>query len=145
MGPADEFLNIRVTQRLGHISINQQLCIIVLLAKYPTYIGTRNYAHVPSMSEYIPRNEVSANAKQQSNVDAYPYAEILGSLLYLAVVSRPDIMYAVGVLTSHLKCPTHSSCKAACIYYYSHIFPGFRAQHCNYATLLAGRFCMSCS
>ena len=24
-------------------------------------------------------------------------------------------------------------------YYYSHIFPGFRAQHCNYATLLAGR------
>ena len=24
-------------------------------------------------------------------------------------------------------------------YYYSHIYPGFRAQHCNYATLLAGR------
>ena len=24
-------------------------------------------------------------------------------------------------------------------YYYSHIFPDFRAQHCNYATLLAGR------
>ena len=24
-------------------------------------------------------------------------------------------------------------------YYYSHIFPGFRAKHCNYATLLAGR------
>ena len=23
-------------------------------------------------------------------------------------------------------------------FYYSHIFPGFRAQHCNYATLLAG-------
>ena len=25
-------------------------------------------------------------------------------------------------------------------YYYSHIFPDSRAQHCNYATLLAGRF-----
>ena len=24
-------------------------------------------------------------------------------------------------------------------YYYSHIFPDFRAQHCNYATLLAGK------
>ena len=24
-------------------------------------------------------------------------------------------------------------------YYYSHIFPDSRAQHCNYATLLAGR------
>ena len=26
-----------------------------------------------------------------------------------------------------------------CYYYDSHVFPSFRAQHCNYATLLAGR------
>ena len=42
---------------------------------------------------------------------------VVGSLLYLAVV-----MYAVGVLTRHLKCPTYSSCKAACrvLNYLSH-------------------------
>ena len=53
MGLADEFLKIRITQRPGSISIDQELYIRALLAKYPTYIGTRNYADVPSMSEYI--------------------------------------------------------------------------------------------
>ena len=118
MGLADEFLNIWITQRPGRISIDQELYTRALLAKYSTYIGTCNYADVPSMSEYIPRKEVPANAKQQSYVDAYPYSEIVGSLLYLAV----DIMYAVGVLTRHLKCPTYSSYKAACrvLSYLSH-------------------------
>ena len=33
------------------------------------------------------------------------------------------------------------------IYYYSHIFPDSRAQHCNYATLLVRPFqeCRKCS
>ena len=39
---------------------------------------------------------------------------IVGSLLYLALVSHPDISYAVGVHIRHLKYPTYaSSCKAA--------------------------------
>ena len=57
-----------------------------LLAKYPTCIGTRKYAEVASKYEYIPRNEVPANAKQ-SYVNTYPYAGIEDSLLYIAVVS----------------------------------------------------------
>ena len=58
----DEFLIIPIMQRPGRISIDQELNIRALLAKYPAYIGTCNYA------ENIPRNKVSANAKQQSYV-----------------------------------------------------------------------------
>ena len=74
------------------------------------------------MSEYMPRNATCATPKQQSYVDAFPYAEIVGSLLYLAVVTRIDIMFAVSVLTRHLKCPTYAACKAACrvLNYLSH-------------------------
>ena len=45
MGLADVFLKIRITQRPGRISINQVLYIRALLAKYPTYIDTRNEIH----------------------------------------------------------------------------------------------------
>ena len=35
--------------------------------------------------------------------------------------------------------PGHASLVEV-VYYYSQIFPGSWAQHCNYATLLAGRY-----
>ena len=65
-----------------------------------------------------------SNPQQRSNGSSlsFPYPAIVGSLLYLAVVTRPDIMFAVGVLTHHLKSPTYASCKAACrvLNYQSH-------------------------
>ena len=74
------------------------------------------------MSDYMPRAEKPATPKQQEFVDTFPYSAIVGSLLYLAVVTRPDIIHAVGVLTHHLKAPTYASCKAACrvLNYLSH-------------------------
>jgi hypothetical protein len=57
--------------------------------------------------------------KQRQFVESFPYPAIVGSLLYLAIVTRPDIMFAVEVLTHHLKSSTY---KAACrvINYLSH-------------------------
>ena len=122
MGLAEEFLNIRIKQEPGRITLDQEPYVRALLQKYQPYIGNRNYADVPSTSDCMPRAEQSAKLKQQQFVDSFPYSAIVGSLLYLAVVTRPDIMHAVGVLTHHLKAPTYASCKAPCrvLNYLSH-------------------------
>jgi hypothetical protein len=114
MGLAEEFLGIRIGQRCGRISLDQAHYVTELVeTKFPQYVGTRNSATLPFINEYIPRNEKPATAAQQKFVDDFPYGEIVGSLLYLSVVTRIDIAYSVGVLTRHVKSPTYAACKAA--------------------------------
>ena len=46
-------------------------------------------------------------------VDIKQYQSIIGSLLYLAVATRPDISYSVGVLSKFNSCPTVTHLTAA--------------------------------
>jgi hypothetical protein len=49
-------------------------------------------------------------SKATVNEDSYPYAEVIGSLLYMTTCTRPDITYAVNVLSKYIAChdQTHS-------------------------------------
>lgn len=78
------------------------------------YIGNRNFADVPSMSKYINCDAVFTTDKITVFVSDFPYSEIVKLILYLNVVSVPDIMYAVDVQTRHLNRPSYLSCEAAC-------------------------------
>lgn len=41
-----------------------------------------------------------------SKKSKYPYRELVGSLMYLVVATRPDISYAVGNISRYVAKPT---------------------------------------
>ena len=49
---------------------------------------------------------VQATEGNMLDKEAYRYSELVGSLLYLSVCTRPDISQAVGVLTRHMAQPS---------------------------------------
>ncbi len=55
--------------------------------------------------------EEQQTAKQQEYLDAFPYQELLGSLLYLTVNTRPDIAFAVNACACFSNSPTYAACR----------------------------------
>jgi len=45
------------------------------------------------------------NPEKQKEMKAYPYRELVGKLLYLAIATRPDITYVIGVLCRFVENP----------------------------------------
>ena len=59
------------------------------------------------MSEYVHCDAIFTSDKHTACVSDFPNSEIVGSVLYLGVLSRPNNIYAVDVLTHHLKRPIY--------------------------------------
>jgi hypothetical protein len=51
--------------------------------------------------------------KEQAEVDSYLNRQIIGALRYVAMYTKPEISYAVGVLSRHNETRTYASCKLA--------------------------------
>lgn len=52
-------------------------------------------------------------ADKEFALKKHPYRSIVGSLIYLAQCTQPDLAYAVGVLSQHLDWPGYQHLKAA--------------------------------
>jgi hypothetical protein len=114
LGPAQEFLGIRIVQTDAGISLDQSNYIDQLFDKYSScLLPCRNYSDLPMKRGHIHREEPPATERQKAIVDAFSYSEITGAVLYLSVVTRLYISFAVGVPTRHMKARTYEACIAA--------------------------------
>lgn len=97
-GPLKYFLGIKLTYDNGNLTITQENSIKKVLEKF----GLKECNHVQKLMEkglQLEPNKFSDNTKQ-------PYRELLVSLMYIMLFSRPDICYQVGYLGRYQQNPS---------------------------------------
>jgi len=82
----------------GDVEISQESCIDGLLA----LLGLVDCA--PVSTPAVPNHRLVKATEQDKSVITFPYRAAVGTLLWLARCSRPDIFFAVNQLASHASC-----------------------------------------
>jgi hypothetical protein len=106
LGPTDFLLGIRIKQDLaaGRVELSQRQYVIDMLTRFnmadckpvttPMTPGLRlSYKQAPQSEE------------EKQHMDSIPYANAVGTLLYLATSTHPDIAYTVSVLCRFIANP----------------------------------------
>ena len=96
LGDLKDFLGVHFSRDGSSSFMDQELYITTILQKY-------------GMSECKPVStpsvQISVIQDESESVDTHFYQEVVGSLLYLATRTRPDISSAVNVLCRHFSDP----------------------------------------
>jgi reverse transcriptase-like protein len=117
LGPAKYFVGVRITRdrKAGTISLCQDAYIKKVLKRY----NMENCHPVDTpMAAGLTEFMIPYNGRA-TNIEIETYGSKIGSLMYLAVQTRPDIAYGVSVLSRFLTNPSPQHIKAAdCILQY---------------------------
>ena len=106
LGPIHWLLGIKVTrdQNARTISLSQQSYIDTIIRRFNLQdakaIPTPIVPGISYSTQDGPTNETEA-----ARMDKTPYREAIGSLMYAAVATRPDISFAVSMLSQFLENP----------------------------------------
>ena len=84
---ASEFLGICLEQSTNHLYLNQKSYVLKVLEKF------KMTDCKPCDTPLVPKSTAS-NFNTGEHFEG-PYRELVGALLYLAVTTRPDILYSV--------------------------------------------------
>lgn len=90
------FVGLQLERSKGHLFIHQTKYIEKLLAKFN--MSNANGCSIPIDPH------TSLIKKKVVPEEKIPYREAVGSLMHLAIVSRPDIMYGVSLISRYLDC-----------------------------------------
>ena len=119
MGEMDWYLGMRYTRNAetGTITLDQSKYTQDVLDRFSGYFKSQAYRDVPMMGNSILEpwtNDYDNNLtdEQLVNIAAFPYRQVVGSLLYLAVWTRPDIQYAIIAIAKHSHYPTLEAIRA---------------------------------
>ena len=106
LGRMKYFLGVEVIQNSDGIFICQRKYAKEVLERFG--MERSNLANNP----IVPGCKLSKSGSGAVSVDATEYKQLVGSLLYLTA-TRPDLMYAVGLISRYMEKPTEMHLQAA--------------------------------
>lgn len=111
--PLHWFLGMAIDQHADFsIDVNHEQSIDKLAQKYiPQNKVTREYP----LADAFQKLDKAQTSIDRAKVQNFPYASLVGALLYIAVMSRPDIAFYTSVLAKFLSDPSPEACDAAII------------------------------
>jgi len=110
LGPARYCLGLEIKQEDRTIELSQTGYIMALLTKY----GMEDCNGVATPSEVSSRRSTARLSLDQVSVsEKWPYRELIGALMYLAVATRPDIANTISRLAQHVNDPQAEHWSAA--------------------------------
>jgi hypothetical protein len=87
------------------------------MSKFDRWIGSKRSRTVPMqpnlvLNKWTQEHDDALTDKERYMVENFPYRQIIGSLLYVSIWTRPDISYAIGKLAKFNNHPTMQSIHA---------------------------------
>lgn len=95
----NSFVGMEINKTPGRISISQRYYIESVIKKF-------NLTEAKGCSTPVDVNvKLSKNEDENDTVNSFPYREAVGALIFLSSVSRPDITYAVNLVSRYVSNP----------------------------------------
>lgn len=97
LGTPSTFIELEILRRKGVLFIHQRKMVIKILKRFE--MENCKAVSTPMITYDAEKKSVGVTSKIPERCTEFPFREIIGSLLYLANGSRPDIFYAVNFLS----------------------------------------------
>ena len=106
LGPLHWLLGIKITRDRAArtISLSQTSYIDTILSRF-SLSDARPYQIPMSPTISLSKQDCPSNPTEEAHMRKVPYREAIGSLMYAAVATRPDIAFAVSTLSQFLENP----------------------------------------
>ena len=92
---------------MNKLKINQSACIARMVENF-NQVGSK-----PIYNSSVEGQNMVKREEQNPKMENRPYRSLVGSLLYVATGTRPDIAFAVCQLSRHLEKPSEEHWNAA--------------------------------
>lgn len=97
-------MNVHVDEKKGEVKFDQEIYINQILRRF--HMEDCKPVGTPIIKKGKEDENEDKNKKGEINTDI-PYQQLIGSLMYLSVCTRPDISYAISYLSQFNKNPTN--------------------------------------